>query len=273
MLFLKLHVIGNGSGAITKNISDDFIRVCFNKEKLDSLEWTGDQIRISTKRKKGDEHGYFDVIYKSNPELANELATKMNDYAYSLRGKINAWPSSGFTFINTVWDLADELQIDRIGFNPKFTRESETEQQLPLSCAYHNWIGERGFSLNRLMNSPIAIDSWNSIFSDSLFNGIENINDPYELFKHGFTNRNIDSMRIALNTNYKYWKPSLTKAENWLFLENLLYISREKRTSPNWWLFSDTGTYLANTLSQLLRHHQNKLCFNENDQSRVNGGR
>lgn len=273
MLFLKLHVIGNGSGTITKNISDDFVRVCFNKEELGSIGWTGGKIKISSKRIKGNEHGYFEVIYESNPELANKLATKMNDYAYSVQGKINAWPSSGFTFVHTVWDAAEELQIDRIGFNPKLTREPETEKPLPLPCAYHNWIGERGFSMSRLMNNSLGIVSWKSIFSTSLFNGKENINDPYGLFKEGFANRDIDAMRIALNTNYRYWKFSLTKTENWLFLENLLYIARGKRSSPNWWLFSDTGTRLANTLSQLLRHHQNDLYVNGNHQSCFNDGR
>jgi hypothetical protein len=255
----KFHVIGNGYGSIKGNLSDDYTRIYFNGASPANRVKNNNFLTISNRRQKNKIHGNFEIVYEANPNFALQLENKINANAFTLEKKIGAWPSCGFALIHTIWDEAEHLHIDRIGFDPSLQNTDTANNKKVQPSVYHNWIGERQISIERIKRKYPKNISWTSLVTQQNHEGNYHIDEPFSLFLDGFSKQDIPNMALALRTNYSNWSNTLNDPLEWQLLEKLLYIQRGKQFSPNWWLFDEEGSMLANSLARLLRQHQNFL--------------
>lgn len=255
------HVIGNGNGEISPIASKVFTKVYFNfepsKEELTCIN----SIFIRSKRQKKELHGRFEVFYKPNLEFASELEQKLNKTAVDLELQLNAWPSSGLALIQSIFDTAEYLHIDKIGFDPSLIASSLKDKSFPAPSTFHNWIAERRYALAMTKSRSTEKFSWSGFLTNYRFKGFLDVANPYELFDFGFATKNLSSIKTALSTTFENWEKYLSQEEIFADLERKLYLQRGKRVSANWWLFEEQGSILANSLSNLLRHQLNQQCL------------
>jgi hypothetical protein len=254
MMPKHFHVIGNGNGEISPITSKAFTKVYFNFEPSKEERICINSIFIRSKRQKKELHGRFEVFYKLNLEFASELEQKLNKTAVDLELQLHAWPSSGLALIQSIFDTAEYLHIDKIGFNPSLIAASLKDKGFPAPSTFHNWIAERRYALAMTKRKSAEKFSWNALLTNNSFKGFLDIANPYELFEFGFANKNLTSIKSALSTSHENWEKHLSQEKIFRELEKKLYLQRGGRVSSNWWLFDEQGSILANSLSNLLRH-------------------
>lgn len=251
------HVIGNGNGEVSPIASKAFTKVYFNFEP--SKERTCiNSIFIRSKRQKKELHGRFEVFYEPNLEFASELEQKLNKTAVDLELQLHSWPSSGLALIQSIFDTAEYLHIDKIGFDPSLIAPSLKDKGFPAPSTFHNWIAERRYALAMTKSKSAEKFLWSGLLTDYSFKGFLDVANPYELFEFGYATKNLTDIKTALNTTFKNWEKYLSQEEIFADLERKLYIQRGERVSSNWWLFDGQGSILANSLSNLLRHQLNQ---------------
>lgn len=248
------HIIGNGNGEVSPITSKAFTKVYFNFELSKEERTCSNSIFIRSTRQKKQLHGKFEVFYKPNLKFANELEQNLNKTAVDLESQLHAWPSSGLALIQSIFDKAEYLHIDRIGFDPSLIAPSLKDNGFPAPSTFHNWIAERRYALALTKRKSAEKFSWNTLLTINNFTGFLDIANPYELFEFGFANKNLNSIKTALSTTFENWEKYLIHEKIFSDLEKKLYLPRGKRVSSNWWLFDEEGSILANTLSNLLRH-------------------
>lgn len=259
MKLKHFHVIGNGSGEISPISSKTFTKVYFNVDPSPKESDYTDAIVIRSQRQKKEPHGKFTIYYAPNIDLANELEQKLNQTAYNLHRHLLAWPSSGLAFIKTVFDQAESIHIDRIGLDPSLQAPLSKAPKYSAPSTFHNWIAERRYVLEMIKKTPSEKFSWTSLMTTNHYKGFLNVKNPYELFERGFANKDIDAMQTALKTNFSNWESYLKQGDLFLNLEKKLFLQRGEKISSNWWLFDVQNSMLADLLSNLLRHHLNRV--------------
>jgi hypothetical protein len=258
MMPKHFHVIGNGNGEISPIASKAFTKVYFNFEPSKEERTSINSIFIRSKRQKKELRGRFEVFYKPNLEFASELEQKLNKTAVYLELQLHAWPSSGLTLIQSIFDTAEYLHIDKIGFDPSLITSSLKNKGYPAPSTFHNWIAERRYALAMTKKRSAEKFSWNTLLTNKNFKGFLDIANPYELFEFGFATKNLTSIKTALSTTFESWEKHLIHEKIFSDLEKKLYLPRGERVSSNWWLFDEQGSVFANSLSNLLRHHLNQ---------------
>lgn len=253
----KFHIIGNGTGEITTPPSNDFKKIYFNSQLSGTEPRTLDSILIQSTRQKKDIHGGFQVSYLPDLDFAFGLEQKLNKTAFDLQPQLHAWPSSGIVLIQSLFENAECLLIDRIGLDPHIRVSNNENTRIAAPSAHHNWIAERRYAFSIIKNKPSAKYAWHSLLSTHSSIGFLDLAHPYNLFEDGFKNQDLNLIKKAISASYKHWQQELEQPEIFNSLEKKLYLQRGERLSPNWWLFSIQGSLLADSLSKLLRYHLN----------------
>lgn len=244
-------VIGKGPES-NEMISGD-VMIRFNCEKASQILISNRVLAVNNGHGVKTDKSFFSNGMHASLDLNDHLAT----VACKLEQELGCWPSSGYTVIRYLLLNQMTFTVVRMPLLPSLERAEGLGIKKPLSCIFHNWLGER----RHVFISP-ELSNWQSLFLPTPQNGSQFSKNPFNLL---FDVANQTKSESALNHLKKLaeidkscWLSHATP-EVLEAAEPLFYIDRAIRKTKNWWLFDFNGSFYANQIFRNLAWCQQSI--------------
>ncbi len=160
-----------------------------------------------------------------------------------LQTELNNVPSSGTVLLTAL--AASQIQARVVGMNllPSIARSTALPANIPNSCHFHNWLGERRYALMQKFDQRF---DWEALSLRKPQLGKLNVSDPFSLLQAlAVAPDDMTLAKLIGNISADCWLKNIS-IESLQQTELYFYLQRGQQLTSNWWLYhNEASQYLA----------------------------